>query len=72
MSLSKDMRFRQIHLDFHTSEHIKGVGSEFDKKEFQQTLLNAKVNSITCFFIMPSWLELSSYQSRQNPPLFEF
>jgi hypothetical protein len=43
------MRFRQIHLDFHTSEHITEIGSRFDKKEFQQTLLDANVDSITCF-----------------------
>lgn len=43
------LRFRQIHLDFHTSEHIPGVGSEFDPDEFVDTLKRAHVNSITCF-----------------------
>ena len=28
----KDLRFRQIHLDFHTSPYINGVGEKFDKK----------------------------------------
>jgi len=28
--LVTDLRFRQIHLDFHTSEQIVGVGSKFD------------------------------------------
>lgn len=41
--------FRQIHLDFHTSEHIPGVGDDFDPEEFVQTLKRARVNSITCF-----------------------
>lgn len=44
-----DLRFRQIHLDFHTSEHIPGVGSAFDPGEFVATLEKAHVNSITCF-----------------------
>ncbi|AQQ70297.1 Beta-galactosidase trimerization domain protein [Limihaloglobus sulfuriphilus] len=43
------MRFRQIHLDFHTSGDIPGIGESFDKKQFQQTLKNAHVDSITCF-----------------------
>ena len=43
------MRFRQVHLDFHTSPAIPGIGKEFDKKEWQQTLEGAHVNSITCF-----------------------
>jgi hypothetical protein len=44
-----DLRFRQIHLDFHTSESIGGVGSQFDPEEFVTTLEKARVNSITCF-----------------------
>lgn len=41
--------FRQVHLDFHTSEKIVAVGNEFDSQEFAETLARAKVNSITCF-----------------------
>ena len=44
-----DLRFRQIHLDFHTSEHIPDVGSQFDAEEFAETLEKARVDSITCF-----------------------
>ncbi|MDP6124870.1 MAG: beta-galactosidase, partial [Candidatus Latescibacteria bacterium] len=43
------LRFRQIHLDFHTSELIAGIGSQFDLDEFAETLDAARVNSITCF-----------------------
>ena len=43
----KEIPFRQIHLDFHTSEAIEGVCSEFDAEEFAQTLADAHVNSIT-------------------------
>lgn len=45
----KEIPFRQIHLDFHTSEKIQGVCGEFDAEEFAQTLEDAHVNSITLF-----------------------
>ncbi len=44
-----ELRFRQVHLDFHTSEHIANIGAEFDPDEFAATLEKARVNSITCF-----------------------
>jgi len=44
-----DLAFRQIHLDFHTSEHIAGIGERFDADEFASTLVQAHVNSVTCF-----------------------
>ncbi|MCC6661467.1 MAG: beta-galactosidase trimerization domain-containing protein [Phycisphaerales bacterium] len=43
------LRFRQIHLDYHTSETIPGIGSEFDPAEFVATLRQAQVNSVTVF-----------------------
>ncbi len=43
------LRFRQVHLDFHTSEKIPGVGSEFNADEFVETLKRAHVNSVTLF-----------------------
>ena len=43
------LRFRQIHLDFHTSEHIAGIGSRFDARKFADTLARAHVDSVTCF-----------------------
>jgi len=46
---TKPLRFRQIHLDFHTSEHIDGIGSAFDAKDFVETLQSAHVDSITIF-----------------------
>lgn len=45
----KPLRYRQIHLDFHTSEHIGGVGSAFDPADFVATLKKAHVDSITVF-----------------------
>lgn len=44
-----DLRYRQIHLDFHTSEQIKDIGKEFTKKNFQEALKVGRVNSITVF-----------------------
>ena len=43
------MRFRQVHLDFHTSEKIPDIGKDFDKKEFQDALKKGHVDSITVF-----------------------
>jgi len=45
----RELRFRQIHLDYHTSPLIEDVGQDFDAEEFAQTLKNASVNSVTCF-----------------------
>lgn len=43
------MRFRQVHLDFHTSEAIPGIGSRFSKSQFQNMLRLGHVDSITVF-----------------------
>ena len=43
------LRFRQVHLDFHTSEEIPGIGSRFEKKQFQEMLKVGHIDSITCF-----------------------
>ena len=43
------MNFRQVHLDFHTSEKIPEIGSKFNKKQFQEALKTGHVNSITLF-----------------------
>jgi hypothetical protein len=40
---------RQVHLDFHTSPFIPGVGSDFDAHAFAQTMADAHVNSVTVF-----------------------
>lgn len=43
------LRYRQIHLDFHTSGAIEGVGTAFDRDQFQRALQSGHVNSVTCF-----------------------
>jgi hypothetical protein len=45
----EELRFRQIHLDYHTSECIDGIGANFDPDEFAHTLKKAAVDSITVF-----------------------
>ncbi len=40
---------RQVHLDFHTSEHIEGIGSRFSKSQFQEALTLGHVNLINVF-----------------------
>ena len=41
--------FRQVHLDFHTSPAIPGVGDDFDAEAFAGRLVAARVNSVTLF-----------------------
>jgi hypothetical protein len=43
------LRFRQVHLDFHTSEAIRPVGHKFDARQFQEALKRGHVDSITLF-----------------------
>lgn len=38
-----------VHLDFHTSPDIDGIGEKFNKDEFKKTLKQAHVDSITLF-----------------------
>lgn len=45
----RPLRFRQIHLDFHTSEHIPDVGADFDEGQFIDTLRLGHVDSVTVF-----------------------
>lgn len=49
MSTSLQLRMRQVHLDFHTAGMAQNIGIDFDPNEFAQTLVDAGVDSITCF-----------------------
>jgi len=40
---------RQVHLDFHTSEFIPGIGEKFDKKQWQEALKTGHINQINIF-----------------------
>ncbi|MBE6691067.1 MAG: beta-galactosidase [Ruminococcaceae bacterium] len=41
--------YRQVHLDFHTSEAIAGIGSRFSKQQFIAALREGHVNSVSVF-----------------------
>lgn len=43
------LRFRQIHLDFHTGPDIPDVGVDFDARAFARTMKEAHVDSVTLF-----------------------
>jgi len=43
------LRFRQIHLDFHTHQSIADIGADFDADHFADTLARARVDSINLF-----------------------
>lgn len=43
------LNFRQVHLDFHTSEKIDNIGAKFNKEKFQTALKKGHVGSITLF-----------------------
>jgi hypothetical protein len=45
------LRFRQVHLDFHTSPLIPGVGADFDPESWARSLHEAHIDSITCFAV---------------------
>ncbi len=49
MSSKSVFPYRQVHLDFHTSEQMPGVGSQFDPEQFVHALKTGHVNSITIF-----------------------
>ncbi|CAA9411739.1 MAG: GH151 / GH29 [uncultured Rubrobacteraceae bacterium] len=42
-------RYRQVHLDFHTSSDCHDVGAEFDPKAFAETVKMGRVDSMTVF-----------------------
>ncbi len=44
-----ELRFRQVHLDFHTSPLIPDVGKDFNADEFAATLKSASIDSINIF-----------------------
>ena len=46
-----ELRYRQVHLDFHTSEWIENVGANFDEQKFISALRRGHVNSVTAFAV---------------------
>ena len=44
-----ERRYRQVHLDFHTSADCENVGADFDPGVFARTVKMGPVNSMTVF-----------------------
>ena len=64
------LRYRQVHLDFHTSPHISNIGKQFDKAHWQKTLKDAHVNSITCFATCHhGWSYFDTTTGKKHPHL---
>ena len=62
--------YRQIHLDFHTSEHIEGIGSRFSKENFIAALKEGHVNSVTVFSkCHHGWAYHPTRVNKQHPHL---
>ena len=62
--------YRQVHLDFHTSEKIEGIGSAFSPEQFENALKVGHVNSITLFAkCHHGWLYYPSKVGKIHPHL---
>jgi hypothetical protein len=67
-----NLRFRQVHLDFHTSPHIPEIGTAFNKKEWQDTLKAGRVNSITCFAVCHHGWSYYNTEVGERHPYLDF
>lgn len=62
--------YRQIHLDFHTSEVIPGISAAWDKKHWQETLKRGHVNSINIFAVCHhGWSYYDTKVGKRHPHL---
>ncbi|MBQ8397006.1 MAG: beta-galactosidase trimerization domain-containing protein [Clostridia bacterium] len=65
-----NLPYRQVHLDFHTSEHMPSVGSRFSKANFIEALKVGHINSITVFSkCHHGWAYHPTKVNRQHPGL---
>jgi hypothetical protein len=70
--MTQALSFRQIHLDFHTSEAIEGIGVDFDADAFADELVRAHVSSINVFALCHhGWLyyESEAFAEQRHPHL---
>lgn len=66
----KPLAQRQVHLDFHTSEDVDGVGSMFNSEQFKRCLKKGHVNSITVFAkCHHGWAYFPSETNKMHPGL---
>jgi hypothetical protein len=69
-TINEPLPSRQVHLDFHTSEFIPGIGEKFDKKQFQEALKTGHINSINIFAkCHHSWSYYPTKVGNQHPNL---
>lgn len=69
-TVNESLPSRQVHLDFHTSEFIPGIGEKFDKKQFQKALKTGHINSINIFAKgHHSWSYYPTKVGHQHPNL---
>ena len=59
---------RQVHLDFHTSEHIDGIGERFSKQNFQDALRAGQPQPDQRLRQVPPRLELLPDRSGRHAP----
>ena len=65
-----DRRYRQVHLDFHTGEHVPDVGAGFDPDEFVATLRAGHVDAVNLFAkCHHSWSYYPTEVGRRHPNL---
>ena len=64
--------FRQIHLDFHTSECIEGIGRNFSKENFAAALKEGHVSSITLFSKCHHGWSYHTTKANQRHPNLDF
>ncbi len=69
---TQPLRFRQIHLDFHTSEDIRPIGHKFDAGQFQDALQRGHVNSVTIFAKCHHGLSYHDTKVGQRHPGLDF
>ncbi|MDA0322996.1 MAG: beta-galactosidase trimerization domain-containing protein [Verrucomicrobia bacterium] len=67
-----ELRYRQIHLDFHTSPAIPGIGAKFDKHQWQDALKRGHVDSITCFGVCHHGWNYNDTTVGERHPHLEF
>jgi Hypothetical glycosyl hydrolase 6/Beta-galactosidase trimerisation domain len=61
---------RQVHIDFHTSEHIEDIGVEFDADRFAHLLKTAHVNSVNlCAKCHHGWSYYDTAVGARHPHL---
>ncbi len=67
-----DLRYRQVHLDYHIPADIPDLAIDFNPEAFADTMVNAHIDSVTCFARCHNgWLyyESASFPERMHPQL---